>query len=346
MNIAGRPIGRDAQPFVIAEMSGNHNRSLDQALAIVDAAAKAGAHAVKLQTYTADTITLDCRSEKFFIKDARSPWHGERLYDLYLKAHTPWDWHPPIMQRAHDQGLICFSSVFDETSVDFLESLSTPAYKIASFENTHHPRIRKAAATGKPLIMSTGMASIAELDEAVAVARAAGCKDLVLLKCTSSYPASPSHSNIRTIRHMQEMFACEVGLSDHTLGVGVAAAAVACGATVFEKHLTLCRADGGVDSAFSMEPHEFASLVTETTNAWEALGNVHYGATQAEVGSLAFRRSLFIATDLPAGERLTESAIRVVRPAHGLHPRHLPQFLGRELRRNVAKGEPLDWGMI
>lgn len=346
MNIADLSIGPDSPPFVIAEMSGNHNHSLDQALAIVDAAARSGAHAIKLQTYTADTITLDSASKGFFISDPHSPWRGQRLYDLYRNAHTPWDWHAPIMQRARDYGLICFSSVFDETSVDFLESLSVPAYKIASFENTHYPLIRKAAATGKPLIMSTGMASIAEIDEAVSVARSAGCRDLILLKCTSSYPASPVQSNIRTIRHMREMFGCEVGLSDHTLGVGVAAAAVAFGATVFEKHLTLRRADGGVDSAFSMEPTEFSGLVAETKSAWQALGEVRYGPTEAEQASLMFRRSLFVAEDLRAGQRLAHGSIRVVRPGHGLHPRHLDHIVGRTLRRDVAAGEPVAWDML
>ena len=346
MHIAGRGIGSGDPPFVIAEMSGNHNQSLDHALAIVDAAAEAGAHAIKLQTYTADTITLDVRSERFTIRDPGSLWNGETLHDLYRKAHTPWEWHEPIMRRARERGVICFSSAFDETSVDFLESLGVPAYKIASFENNHLPLIRRVAATGKPLIISTGMASLAELDEAVAAARSAGCRDLVLLKCTSNYPASPENSNLRTIPHLRELFGCEVGLSDHTMGIGVAAAAVAVGATVFEKHLTIRRADGGVDSAFSLEPAEFGQLVVETGRAWQALGSVRYGPTDAERNSLAFRRSLFVAVDLRAGERLTAESIRVVRPGHGLHPRHLPQIIGRVLTRDVAKGEPVDWDMV
>lgn len=346
MRIANHEIGRTAAPFMIAEMSGNHNQSLDHALAIVDAAAKAGAHALKLQTYTADTITLDVHSERFTIRDADSLWDGQTLHDLYRKAHTPWEWHEPIMRRARALGLTCFSSAFDETSVDFLESLDVPAYKIASFENNHLPLIERVAATGKPLIISTGMASLAELDEAVSTARKAGCRDLVLLKCTSNYPASPADSNLRTIPHLRELFGCEVGLSDHTLGVGVAAAAVALGATVIEKHFTIRRADGGVDSAFSLEPDEFRGLVTETLRAWQALGAVAYGPTANERRSLAFRRSLFVAEDLRAGDQLTAARIRCVRPGHGLHPRHLPQVIGRRVTRDVAKGEPLDWDMM
>ncbi len=346
MKIATQEIGRHAPPFVIAEMSGNHNQSLEHALSLVDAAADTGAHALKLQTYTADTITLDVQSERFTIRDPNSLWNGETLYELYQKAHTPWDWHEPIMRRARERGMICFSSAFDETAVDFLESLDVPAYKIASFENNHLQLIERVAATGKPLIISTGMASLAELDEAVMTARAAGCRDLVLLKCTSNYPASPTNSNLRTIPHLRELFGCEVGLSDHTMGVGVAAAAVAHGATVVEKHFTIRRADGGVDSAFSLEPDEFRSLVTETDRAWQALGSVKYGPTESERASLAFRRSLFVAEDLRAGDRLTATVIRCVRPGHGLHPRHYREVLGRRVTRDVAKGEPLSWDMV
>jgi len=346
MNIADRSIGPDFAPFVIAEMSGNHNQSLDTALAIVDAAAAAGAHAIKLQTYTADTITLPVRSERFTIRDPASLWNGAILHDLYRQACTPWDWHEPIMRRAREHGLICFSSAFDETSVDFLESLGVPAYKIASFENNHLPLIRRVAASGKPVIISTGMARLTELDEAVTAARDAGCRNLVLLKCTSNYPASPLNSNVRTIPHLRDLFGCEVGLSDHTMGVGVACAAIAHGATVIEKHFTLDRSAGGVDHAFSLEPDEFRMLVTETERAWQALGGVRYGPTEAEQASLMFRRSLFIAADLCAGERLTETMIRVVRPGHGLHPRYLDLFIGKVLKRDVQRGEPLDWGMI
>jgi pseudaminic acid synthase len=346
MNIADRSIGPDFAPFVIAEMSGNHNQSLDTALAIVDAAAAAGAHAIKLQTYTADTITLPIRSERFTIRDPASLWNGAILHDLYRQACTPWDWHEPIMRRAREHGLICFSSAFDETSVDFLESLGVPAYKIASFENNHLPLIRRVAASGKPVIISTGMARLTELDEAVTAARDAGCRELVLLKCTSNYPASPLQSNLRTIPHLRDLFECEVGLSDHTMGVGVACAAVAHGATVIEKHFTLDRSAGGVDHVFSLEPYEFRMLVTETERAWQALGRVCYGPTEAEHASLMFRRSLFVADDMQAGERLNSGSIRVVRPGHGLHPRHLEHVVGRTLRRDVAAGEPVAWDML
>src|SRR5471032_1707604 len=281
--IGSRWVGDDAAPFVIAEMSGNHNQSLDQALRIVEAAAKAGAHALKLQTYTADTMTLDIDEGEFFIKDPKNLWAGSSLYALYEKAHTPWEWHAPIFARASELGMLAFSTPFDESAVDFLEGLNVPAYKIASFENTDIPLIRKVAATGKPLIISTGMASIAELDEAVTAAREAGCKDLVLLKCTSSYPSTPENTNVATIPHMRQLFGCEVGLSDHTMGMGAAIAAVALGASVVEKHFTLRRADGGVDSAFSAEPEEIAALVTETERAWQAIGEVRYGATESEI---------------------------------------------------------------
>lgn len=346
IEIASTPAGLGCQPFIIAEMSGNHNQSLDRALAIVDAAAGAGAHAIKLQTYTADTITLDVREGEFFISDEASLWKGNSLHDLYKQAYTPWEWHEPIMARAREKGLICFSSPFDETAVDFLETLNAPAYKIASFENNHLPLIRKAASTGKPLIVSTGMATLAELDEAVRAAREAGCKSLVLLKCTSTYPASPKDSNILTIPHMRELFGCEVGLSDHTMGIGVAVAAVAHGATVIEKHFTLRRADGGVDSAFSLEPEELRSLVVETERAWQSLGGVAYGPTAAEMNSLAFRRSLYIARDMEAGEVLTGENLRIVRPGQGLHPRHYEQVLGRRIASAVKKGTPLVWELI
>jgi N-acetylneuraminate synthase len=345
-HIGSRPIGQNVAPFIIAEMSGNHNQSLNRAFEIVDAAAAAGAHAVKLQTYTADTITLDVRKGDFQITDTDSLWAGRNLHDLYKLAYTPWDWHKPIMDRARDKGLLCFSSPFDETAVDFLESLNVPAYKIASFENVHLPLIRRVAATGKPMIISTGMASLSELDEAVTTARAGGSRDLVLLKCTSTYPATPENTNIMTIPHMRTLFGCEIGLSDHTMGVGVAVAAVALGATVIEKHLTLDRAGGGVDSAFSLEPAELSSLVIETERAWKALGHVAYGPTEAEKKSLQFRRSLYIAEDLRMGEVLTKHNLRVVRPGNGLHPRFYEQFLGKRVRRDVVKGTPVHWDLI
>ena len=336
-----RYIGQDHPPFVIAEMSGNHNQSLDRALAIVDAAAAAGAHALKLQTYTADTITLDVRGGDFEIADPESLWSGKNLHDLYQQAHTPWEWHAPIMQRARKHGMACFSSPFDESAVDFLEDLNVPAYKIASFENNHLPLIARAAATGKPLIISTGMASLGELEQAVNVARSAGCKDLILLKCTSTYPAKPTNTNIRTIPHLRELFNCEVGLSDHTMGVGVAVAAVALGATVIEKHFTLDRAEGGVDSAFSLEPSELVNLVTESERAWESLGNVTYGPTEAEQKSLIFRRSIYIAADIEEGESFSKENIRIVRPGHGAPPSMYQKILGKKASRSYKKGEPL-----
>ena len=268
--------------MVIAEMSGNHNQSLDRALAIVDAAAASGVHALKIQTYTPDTMTIDLDEREFHIGDPNSLWAGRSLYDLYGDAYTPWEWHEAIFDRARTLGLIAFSTPFDETAVDFLESLDVPCYKIASFENTDIGLIRRVASTGKPLVISTGMASVAELDETVRAAREAGCRDLVLLKCTSTYPADPANSNIRTIPHLRELFGCHVGVSDHTAGVGVAVAAVALGASVIEKHFTLRRADGGVDSAFSLEPAEMAQLVVETTRAWQAMGAISYGPTPAE----------------------------------------------------------------
>ncbi|WP_254929235.1 pseudaminic acid synthase [Cyanobium sp. T1B-Tous] len=326
---------------MIAEMSGNHNQSLDRALAIVDAAAQAGAHAIKLQTYTADTMTLDVRGGSFDISDPDSLWAGQNLHDLYKKAYTPWEWHAPIMERARELGLICFSSPFDETAVDFLEDLGAPAYKIASFENNHLPLIEKAASTGKPLIISTGMASLGELDDAVRTARDAGCTQLVLLKCTSTYPASPENTNIRTIPHLQELFDCEVGLSDHTMGLGVAVAAVAVGASVVEKHFTLARADGGVDSDFSLEPAELASLVTEIERAWHALGSVFYGPTEAEQKSLVYRRSIYAAADIAEGEVFSESNICIVRPGDGAPPAFYSKLLGVQSRRSFERGDPL-----
>ena len=333
-------------PFIIAEMSGNHNQSLARALEIVEAAAKMGAHALKLQTYTPDTITLDIRGGEFEIKDPNSLWTGKNLYDLYKEAYTPWEWHKPLFDRANELGMMAFSSPFDETAVDFLESLNVPAYKIASFENNHIPLIKKVASTGKPIIISTGMATIAELDEAVTAARLAGCKDLTLLKCTSTYPATPANSNILTIPHLKQLFGCEVGLSDHTMGIGVAVAAVAHGATVIEKHFTLSRAEGGVDSAFSMEPHELKMLVEETKRAWESLGQVSYGPTDAERESLIFRRSIYVAKDIKAGEVFTKENIKVVRPGLGLAPKYYETILGRPTSADLKKGTPLNWEMI
>ena len=346
MRIGTREIGPHVAPFVIAEMSGNHNQSLDRALAIVEAAAATGAPALKLQTYTADTLTLDIQTGDFFINDENSLWKGRSLHDLYKVAFTPWEWHAPIMKRASDLGMLCFSTPFDESAVEFLETLDVPAYKIASFEIVHLPLIRKVAATGKPLIISTGMATAAEIEDAVRAAREGGCRDLVLLKCTSTYPASPENSNLLTIPHMRVLFDCEVGLSDHTMGIGTSLAAVALGATVIEKHFTLRRADGGVDSTFSLEPEEMKSLVVETERGRLSLGAVRYGPSEAEQKSLAFRRSLYIAQDVEAGELLTRDNLRCVRPGMGLQPKFYETVLGRRVNRNVLKGTPMSWELL
>lgn len=345
-SIAQRAIGRDTPPFVIAEMSGNHNQSLDRALAIVDAAADAGAHALKIQTYTADTMTLDSDQGGFVINDPNSLWAGKSLHKLYDEAHTPWEWHGPIFERARQRGLIPFSTPFDETAVDFLETLDVPCYKVASFEMTDLPLVRKIAATGKPMIISTGMANAAEIDETVRTARSAGCRDLVLLKCTSTYPATPANTNLITIPNLRDWSGCEVGLSDHTMGIGAAVAAVALGATVIEKHFTLARADGGVDSAFSLEPAELKALVVETERAWLALGRVSYGASEAEQKSLAFRRSLYAVKDIAQGERFTAENVRAIRPGFGLPPKYLDHVIGKTASRNVAKGTPLSWDIL
>lgn len=345
-NVAGVGIGAEHRPFIIAEMSGNHNQSLERALAIVEAAAQAGAHALKLQTYTADTMTLDVEGNEFSITDPNSLWSGTSLHKLYQEAYTPWEWHKPIFDRCRELGMLGFSTPFDETAVDFLERLDVPFYKIASFENTDLPLIRKVAATGKPMIISTGMASVAELDETVKAAREAGCAHLVLLKCTSTYPATPENSNLTTIPHLRQLFDVQVGLSDHTMGVGASVAAVALGATVIEKHFTLRRADGGVDSTFSLEPEEMRSLVIETERAWQALGKVSYGPTEKEKASLQFRRSLYIAQDMKAGDVLTPDNVRAIRPGFGLPPKHLPEVLGKPIKTNAAKGTPLSWDLL
>lgn len=337
---------RETSPFIIAEMSGNHNQSLERALAIVDAVADSGAHALKLQTYTADTMTIDLSEGEFFIQDSSNLWEGHSLYDLYKLAHTPWEWHEPIFERARKRGLIAFSAPFDPTAVDFLESLDVPAYKIASFENIDLPLIHKVAMTGKPVIISTGMATLAEIDEAVRTARGAGCKDLTLLKCTSSYPASPSSSNLLSIPQLRRLFNCELGLSDHTLGIGTAIASVALGASVIEKHVTLDRAAGGVDSAFSLEPEELTQLVLETRRAWESLGEVQFNPTSEEENSLVFRRSLYICEDLVPGDILTRDNLRAIRPGYGLPPKFIDQLLGKKVSRAVKRGSPASWEII
>jgi pseudaminic acid synthase len=319
---------------------------LERALQIVEAAAKAGAHALKIQTYTADTITINDDQGEFFIANPDSLWAGTSLYKLYQQAYTPWEWHQTIFKRCQERGLICFSTPFDETAVDFLETLQVPCYKIASFENAHLPLIRKVASTGKPMIISTGLATIAELDETVREARAAGCKDIILLKCTSTYPATPENTNISTIPHMKELFQCQVGLSDHTLGIGVAVASIAMGATVIEKHFTFSRADGGVDSAFSLEPLEMQSLVVETERAWQAMGSVAYGPTEKEKASLQYRRSLYIVEEMKAGDILTKGNLRVIRPGLGLPPKFYDLMLGKRINQDVRKGTPMTWNLI
>lgn len=345
-DLVTRIFGDTPAPFIIAEMSGNHNQSLERALAIVDAAAEAGVHAVKIQTYTADTMTIDSREGEFFIEDDKSLWQGNSLYELYQKAHTPWEWHEAIFERCHHHGMIGFSSPFDESAVDFLEELNVPLYKIASFENTDVDLLKKVAATGKPVIVSTGMASLADIETAIITLRQNGCERYVLLKCTSNYPATPLDSNIKTIPHMSAAFNCPVGLSDHTLGVGVAVASVAIGARVIEKHFTLCREDGGIDSAFSMEPGEMKDLVTETERAWMALGTIHYGTTLNEVNSLKLRRSLYIVKDLNAGDILNEDNVRAIRPGLGMEIKFKGLIMGKKVNKNCKKGTPVSWKII
>jgi N-acetylneuraminate synthase len=339
--IGGRAIGRGHKPFVVAEMSGNHNQSLERALAIVDAAADAGAHAVKIQTFTADSMTLDLAEGDFVIADPASLWNGRKLYDLYREAATPYEWHTAIMKRCSERGMLCFSTPFDAAALEFLETLNVPAYKIASFENIDIPLIRRVAATGKPIIMSTGMATEEELATSVHAARLAGCRDLVLLKCTSSYPASPEFTNLVTLPDLRDRFSVEVGLSDHTMGVGCSVAAIAFGATVIEKHFTLSRAEGGIDAAFSLEPAEMKSLVVETERAWLGLGHVHYGPTAAERGTMKHRRSLFVVDDVAVGELFTERNVRAIRPAGGLPPRYIDDVLGKKATRAIKRGTPL-----
>ncbi|WP_259017024.1 pseudaminic acid synthase [Emticicia fluvialis] len=341
MKIANYSIGQNHKPFIIAEMSGNHNQSLERALKIIKTAAECGADAIKLQTYTADTITINQRGGLFDIKDDTSLWKNRNLYELYEEAHTPWEWHEAMYKCAADNNIICFSTPFDDTAVDFLENLGTPAHKIASFENNHFPLLKKVAQTGKPVIMSTGASTLANLDEAVAVLRANGCKDLVLLKCTSNYPASPENSNVRTIPHLRDLFQCEVGLSDHTMGIGVPCAAVTLGATVIEKHFCLSRAEGGVDSAFSLEPDELKSLVIETERAWQSLGVIQYGVQESEKKSLLFKRSIYVVKDIKSGEAFTEENLRVIRPGDGLPPKYYEGLLGKISHTDLKAGTPL-----
>jgi len=333
-------IGDGFPPFIIAEMSGNHNQSIDRAKQIIKAAAEAGAQAIKLQTYTADTMTLD---GAFKINDPNSLWNGRELYDLYKEAHTPWEWHAELFNYANSLGLIAFSTPFDESAVDFLETLNVPLYKISSFENTDWPLLKKVAKTGKPVIMSTGASSIAQIAEAVEVLKTAGCSELVLLKCTSTYPATPENTNLKTIPHLQQLFNCTVGLSDHTLGIGVSIAAIALGAAVIEKHFTLNREDGGVDSVFSIEPAELKNLVIESERAWRALGNIKYGVQKAEEKSVFYKRSIYISENIKAGDLFTQENIRVIRPGDGLPPKYYDLLLGKTARKSFIKGFPLKY---
>lgn len=343
IDIGGRLIDLSHPPFVIAEMSGNHNQSLDRAMDLVEAAAVAGAHALKLQTYTADTMTIDCDAPGFTVTDEGSAWRGRSLYDLYQEAHTPWEWHKPIREKCSELGLILISTPFDETAVDFLEELGLPAYKVASFENTDMPLMRRIAATGKPMIISTGMLTLDELSETVEEVRTAGCGQPILLKCTSSYPARSSDANLATIPNMRALFDTEVGISDHTPGIGVSVAAVAMGATVIEKHFTLDRAEGGVDSQFSMEPQELRSLVIESRYAWDGIGDVRYGPGIAEANSRIFRRSLYFVEQIHSGEVIEARHIRRIRPGYGLPPKYETHVLGKIANQDIERGTPVTW---
>ncbi len=346
MKINKTNIGKKTPPYIIGEMSGNHNQSLDRALKIVETASQIGIHAIKLQTYTADTITLNIQKDEFFIKDEKSLWGGRSLYDLYDEAHTPWDWHEPIMKKANQLGLTCFSSPFDETAVDFLEDLNVPAYKIASPEIIHLPLVEKVASTGKPMIVSTGMATFEEIIEAVEVIKKSKCDKFALLKCTSDYPASSSNSNILTIPELRKIFKCEVGLSDHTMGIGAAVASVAHGSTIIEKHFTLNRSDGGVDSAFSLDQDEMKNLVVETKRAWKSLGKVNYGPTEPEKENLKYRRSIYISSDISKNETLSENNIKIVRPGLGLLPKYYKSLLGKKVNKDLKAGTALKWDHI
>lgn len=346
IKLGNRLIGLDHPPLVIAEMSGNHNQSLERALKIVDAAAATGAHALKIQTYKPETMTLDISEGEFFISDPKSLWKGKSLYALYGEAMTPWEWHRAIKERCEQHNMLFFSTPFDATAVDFLEQLNVDFYKIASFENTDLPLIRRVAKTGKPMIISTGMANVAEIAETVQAAREAGCEDLILLKCTSAYPSTAKDANILTIPHMRDLFDIEVGLSDHTMGIGVAIASVALGATVIEKHFTLDRSEGGVDSAFSMEPNEFKLLVDESLKAWESIGKVTYNVSEIEKRSMIFRRTLYVSEDIKKGEAFSSENIRAIRPGYGLPTKYFSNFLGKISSKDIKKGTPLSFDLL
>ncbi len=347
ITIGNRIISSHNKPFVIAEMSGNHNQSLDRAKEIVKAAALSGAHAIKLQTYTADTMTINQRGGLFDITDINSLWNGRNLYELYQEAHTPWEWHQPLFEYAQELGVMCFSTPFDETAVDFLESLNVPCYKIASFENTDHPLLKRVAQTGKPVIMSTGIADNSDIIESVNVLKENGCTAIILLKCTSTYPSTPENTNLLTIPELEIIFPdCIIGLSDHTLGIGVSVASVALGARVIEKHFTLNRQDGGVDSTFSMEPAEFKALVIETENAFLSLGKIQLTIQQAEEKSKVFKRSIYIVEDIKEGDFFTKQNVRAIRPGDGLQPKYFMDIIGKQASKDLIRGTPLSWEYI
>ncbi len=344
IEINGKTVGAGESTYIVAEMSANHGQDYDQAVKIIEAAKMAGADAVKIQTLKPDLITIDCNNEYFTVRGTL--WHGRTLYDLYSEAYTPWEWQPKLKEIANNLGLDLFSTPFDETAVEFLEKMDVPAYKVASFENVDLPLLQCIARTGKPVIMSTGMATLAEVDEAVQTIRQTGNNPLALLKCTSAYPAPPEEANLRTIPHLAEAFGVPVGLSDHTLGIAAPVAAVALGSCIIEKHLTLSRANGGLDSAFSLEPHEFKAMVEAVRIAERSLGTVNYGVSPSEVKSRVFRRSLFVVQDIAAGETLTATNVRSIRPSDGLHTRYMPDVLGRKATRSIERGTPLSWELI
>ena len=346
MQLGNYTISTNNAPFVIAEMSGNHNQSIERAFKIIETAANCGAHAIKLQTYTADTITINHSGGLFDISDESSLWKNRNLNELYHEAHTPWEWHEALYKCAADNNIIIFSTPFDDSAVDFLKKLNSPAYKIASFENNHLSLLKKVAQTGKPVIMSTGVSTLSGLAESIETLRNNNCLDLVLLKCTSNYPAHPLNSNLQTIPHLRALFNCEVGLSDHTMGIGVPVAATALGATVIEKHFCLSRAEGGVDSAFSLEPDELKNLVIETERAWQSLGVVQYGVQPTEIKSLLFKRSIYVVKDIQQGEKFSYENIGVIRPGDGLHPRYFEQLIGNTARVSLTRGTPLSWDKI
>lgn len=346
IEIQGRKIGPRHKPFIIAEMSGNHNQSLERALEIVKAVKDSGAEAIKLQTYTADTMTLNLSTNEFFVSDKDNIWKGQSLYELYEKAHTPWDWHKRIFEYANELGLICFSTPFDESAVDFLEKLNVPCYKISSFESTDIPLLKKVAKTKKPVLMSTGMATFREIANSLDVLEEAGCKDVILLKCTSSYPSVEKDANLKTMTHIRDAFGINVGLSDHSLGIAVPVTATALGAVAIEKHFTLSRNDGGVDSSFSLMPDEFAELVNQTSNAFDAIGEIKYGCSEKEKKSVIYRRSIYISKDVKKGEVLNKDNTKIIRPAYGLSPEHYDLVVGRVAKQDMAMGTPITWDLI